>query len=77
MDLGNGRDGENYYRKDIAPTILKNIECPWNSVDLDQCSEREWSYKDNRIICDSHKRDLRLKCRSKPFPGNKSFFFKF
>ncbi|CAG2204139.1 unnamed protein product [Mytilus edulis] len=68
IDVDNGRDGENYYRKDIAPTILKNIECPWNSVDLDQCSERKWSYKDNRIICDSHKRDLRLKCRSKPFP---------
>ncbi|XP_052064975.1 scavenger receptor cysteine-rich type 1 protein M130-like [Mytilus californianus] len=67
-DVDNGKESQNYHRTNVAPTILKYIECPWNSVHLDQCSERKWSHKDNRIICDSHKRDLRLKCRSTPFP---------
>ncbi|CAC5411865.1 unnamed protein product [Mytilus coruscus] len=64
IDVDDGKDGQNYNRKDIAPTILKYIECPWSSVDLDQCSEREWGHKDNRIICDSHKVDLRFEVDS-------------
>ncbi|CAC5380215.1 unnamed protein product [Mytilus coruscus] len=68
-DVDNGHnEGRHFGRTDIAPTILKYMECPWNSVDLNQCSEREWGHKDNRIKCNHHQRDLRLKCRSKPFP---------
>lgn len=73
--MDNGQyDGENDGMTDIAPTLLEYMECPLNSVDLNQCSEREWSHKDQRIVCKHHQRDLRLKCRSKPFPGNQILF---
>ncbi|CAG2253255.1 unnamed protein product [Mytilus edulis] len=75
-NMDNGQyDGENDGRTDIAPTLLEYMECPWNSVDLNQCSEREWSHKDQRIVCKHHQRDLRLKCRSKPFPDYEVHLF--
>ncbi|CAC5372557.1 unnamed protein product [Mytilus coruscus] len=60
--------GKNHYKHDIGPTILKYIECPWDSVALDQCSERLWAYKDYILSCDMHKLDVKLKCNSEPFP---------
>lgn len=58
-------------RSDLGPVLLGGIECPWNSEDLDQCSERLWAFKDFRYMCSSlHAYTVELECRSDPFPGN-------
>ncbi|XP_052065492.1 scavenger receptor cysteine-rich domain superfamily protein-like [Mytilus californianus] len=59
----------NYGRSDLGPVLLGGIECPWNSEDLDQCSERMWAFEDFRNVCSFlHQYDVELKCRSDPFP---------
>ncbi|XP_052064963.1 egg peptide speract receptor-like [Mytilus californianus] len=62
------RKGQNHFKHDIGPTILKYIECPWDSVELDQCSERLWAYKDDILSCEMHTLDVKLKCNTEPFP---------
>ncbi|CAC5370983.1 PRSS12 [Mytilus coruscus] len=62
-----GFPGKNYYKHGIGPTILKYIVCPWDSVELDQCSECLWAYKDYILPCDMHTLDVELKCNSEPF----------
>lgn len=64
------RKGQNHFKHDIGPTILKYIECPWDSIEVDQCSERLWTNKDYIISCEMHVLDVELKCNSEPFPGN-------
>lgn len=64
------RKGKNHYKQDIGPTILRYIECPWDSVKLVQCSERSYAYKDYILSCEMHVLDVELECNSEPFPGN-------